>query len=210
MRDGILPAIKLSTIQLLRKRVLVVGLILLGAFSVIVHSTWTEEDGIHERIEWVGIFLIVICILGRTWCSYYISGRKDTTLVTVGPYSVCRNPLYVFSIIGAFGVGAQFGSLVAAVVFGAVTWIIFDMVAVQEEKSLLNAYGQVYDDYRARVPRFLPRPSRWRGAEVVNVHYDRVARTFIDANVFLLAIPLCEALEYFQDAGLWPVLFRIP
>jgi protein-S-isoprenylcysteine O-methyltransferase Ste14 len=190
--------------------VLLIGVILLGAFSVVVHSTWPDEDGMHEHIEWIGIFLIVICILGRTWCSYYISGRKDVTLVTVGPYSVCRNPLYVFSIVGAFGVGAQFGSLVATVVFGAVTWILFDLVAAQEEKSLLNAYGQIYDDYRAGVPRFLPRLSRWRGAKVVDVHYDRVVRTFIDASVFLLAIPITETLEYFQDAGLWPVLFRIP
>jgi hypothetical protein len=40
MRDGILPGINLSTIQRLRKQVLVVGLILLWPFSVIIHSKW--------------------------------------------------------------------------------------------------------------------------------------------------------------------------
>ena len=100
MRNGILPAIKLSTIQLLRKRVLMVGMILLGGLSVVVHSTWADEDVLHERIEWVGIFLIVVCIVGRTWCSYYISGRKDVTLVTVGPYSPWKAILLVFGVIG--------------------------------------------------------------------------------------------------------------
>ena len=38
-------------------------------------------------IEWAGIVLIVACILGRTWASLYIGGRKIDALVMDGPYS---------------------------------------------------------------------------------------------------------------------------
>jgi protein-S-isoprenylcysteine O-methyltransferase Ste14 len=36
----------------------------------------------------------------RLWCSLYISGYKNSQLITSGPYSLCRNPLYFFSFVG--------------------------------------------------------------------------------------------------------------
>jgi methanethiol S-methyltransferase len=39
------------------------------------------------------------------------------------------------------------------------------LIALQlEERDLLNRFGQRYQDYRARVPMFLPRPGRKRQA----------------------------------------------
>src|SRR5690606_40050349 len=67
--------------------------------------------------------LIVVCVIGRTWSSIYIAGHKVQTLVMDGPYSISRNPLYVFSIIGAAGAGAQLGSIVLALAAGFVAWI---------------------------------------------------------------------------------------
>ena len=87
---------------------------------------------------------------------------------------------------------------------------MFSFVVRQEEKSLREVYGKVYDEYCARVPRFLPRFSEWRGVATVEVDPARVARTFIDACVFLLAIPLAELLEYLQETGVIAVLFRLP
>ena len=69
-------------------------------------------------IEWFGIFAIILCIFGRTWTSLYIGGRKNRALLTKGPYSVVRNPLYVFSILGAAGAGAQLGSVISSVIIG--------------------------------------------------------------------------------------------
>ena len=209
-RDETSPAIELSIVQILRKRLLIWTTIAIGAGLAVVSSTWPDGQPVREFIEWTGIVLIVVCILGRTWCSCYISGRKDVALVTVSPYSVCRNPLYVFSVLGAIGVGAQFGSIVGAIGVGAAAWLVLDRVVVEEEKTLKLVYGQFYRDYCARVPRFMPRLSQWRGAETIEVHFDRVVRTFVDACVFLLAIPAAEILAYLQNAGLSPVLFRIP
>jgi len=45
-----------------------------------------------------GTLLAGVAVTGRAWSLMYISGKKNASLVTVGPYSLCRNPLYFFSI----------------------------------------------------------------------------------------------------------------
>ena len=94
-------------VQTIRKLVLsgafLIGVLMFALtgsrFDMPLHRT-------HELIEWSGIAAIIVCILGRTWASLYIAGRKIEQFVTDGPYSVMRNPLYFFSIIGTAGAGA--------------------------------------------------------------------------------------------------------
>ena len=47
----------------------------------------------------IGIALVGISSLGRMWCSLYIAGDKDESLMTQSPYSACRNPLYFFGMM---------------------------------------------------------------------------------------------------------------
>jgi len=60
---------------------------------------------ISTTLFFLGAIMVSIASLGRLWCSVYIAGYKTDHLVTSGPYSMCRNPLYFFSLIGALGVG---------------------------------------------------------------------------------------------------------
>jgi steroid 5-alpha reductase family enzyme len=161
-------------------------------------------------IEWVGFFLIVVCILGRTWSSLYIGGRKIEELVQTGPYSVMRNPLYFFSILGATGVGAQSGSVLIALICGLIALVVFRVVVGQEEKVLIDRYGDTYRAFMARVPRFFPKPSLWADDATLTIRPPRVVMTFADALVFLLAIPIAEGFEHLQDIGVLPVLLTLP
>lgn len=203
-------SVDLGSVQTIRKAVLLAAIAAVVVVFVFVSSQWPEGHLVHETLEWTGIALIALCIVGRTWCSLYIGGRKNTALVAVGPYSITRNPLYVFSIIGAAGVGAQLGSIMLAVATGAVAWIVFLVVAMQEEKYLLSVHADDYRGYLKRVPRFVPRWSQWHNVDLLHVRPGRVVRTFVDACFFLLAIPAAEVFESMQNAGLIPVLFRVP
>src|SRR5690349_15131041 len=89
----------IATVQTLRKLGLLVMLATIGVLFLFGTSRWPSPA--EDAIEWAGMILIFICVCGRTWCSLYIGGRKISELVAVGPYSISRNPLYVFSIIGA-------------------------------------------------------------------------------------------------------------
>jgi protein-S-isoprenylcysteine O-methyltransferase Ste14 len=196
--------------QTARKATLLAAVLLGVAFLLIGGSRWTDGGDVHEAIEWAGLALIVLCILGRTWCSLYIGGRKNRELAQAGPYSVSRNPLYLFSIIGAIGVGAQVGSIALAATAGFIAWLVLLMTTMREEAALTVNFGDAYRDYMARVPRFLPRLSQWKDAHTIEVRPQIVMTTFVDALVFLAAIPVAEGLEYLHGAGWLPTLLVLP
>ena len=199
----------LGRFQARRRRVLalLVGVIFLAL--LFVRSETTPGDSLHEYVEWVGGALILIAILGRTWCTLYIGGRKSAEVVTGGPYSVTRNPLYLFSAIGAIGIGAMTGSMVIALAFGVMTWLAFLAVIVVEERFLEQAFGQPYRDYMERVPRFFPKPWLFHESAELTVRPDLIYRTFTDGLVFILAYPFFETVEYLQAAGILPVVLHL-
>ena len=200
----------IAEVQFVRKLVLAAAVAVGVALFAVTASVSPPGATGHEFIEWAGIAAIIVCILGRTWASLYIGGRKIEQFVTEGPYSVARNPLYLFSILGAAGVGAQLGSIVSALLFGAIAWAVFSVVVRQEERLLAARYGSLYARYVATVPRFLPRLGLWRDTATLTVMPPKLLRTFADALLFLLAIPLAEMFERLQGAHLLPVLLRLP
>lgn len=200
---------KISDVQLIRKLVLGIA-VLIGILMFALTNSAVGGGSTHEMIEWAGIVSIVICILGRTWCTLYIGGRKIDHFITEGPYSVSRNPLYFFSILGAAGAGAQLGSLLAGLIFGVLAWIVFHVVVLQEERLLADRYGAAYASYMATVPRFLPNPRLWRDVPLLQVMPPKILRTFGDAMFLLLSVPIAEGFEQLQNAGILPVLFRLP
>jgi protein-S-isoprenylcysteine O-methyltransferase Ste14 len=180
---------------------------LLAAFLLFVSTAWEKEQ--DELIEAVGVSLIGAAILGRLWCTLYIGGRKSDTVVSSGPYSIMRNPLYFFSAIGAAGVGAQSGSIAVALLFGFLCVIAFHFVIRREEGFLSGQFGSDYRDYLVRVPRFWPNVRLFRDDAVLSVHPDRLYVTFLDGLVFFAALPAFEGVEYLQQSGVAPVLLRL-
>ena len=201
---------KIHTVQTIRKIVLY-AIVAVGVFVfAVTTSIHPSGQTVHEMIEWLGIVLIVLCILGRTWSSLYIGGRKIEEFVQTGPYSVMRNPLYFFSFLGAAGVGMQVGSVTLGLICAVLAWLVFYTVVRQEEQVLEARYGAAYRSYLGRVPRFLPNPSLWHDEPTLTIRPPRVLMTFADALVFLLAVPLAELFEYLQNTGAIPVLLRLP
>jgi protein-S-isoprenylcysteine O-methyltransferase Ste14 len=198
---------RLRRLQRRRKLALAVaaaGLFVLLAFVRAPHwfgGLW------HEAIEILGLVLIGVAIVGRTWCTLYIGGRKAAEVVDTGPYSISRNPLYVFSFLGAFGIGAETGSLTAGLLVMAAVIVVFAVVVRGEERALGRLFGEPYALYCARVPRFGPAFSLWRDMETVTVRPALLWRTLRDGLVFFLVVPLFEIVDALQAAGvLVPVL----
>ncbi len=201
----------LQQLQRKRKQVLVAGIVCGLALLAITDPTWrTEWRRLHRAIQFSGLLLILVCILGRTWGTLYIGGQKKRELVTKGPSSVVRNPLYLFTLFGAAGMGALSGSIAMALLSAAFATVVFVSVVRQEEQFLLTTFPHDYPAYAARVPRLWPRFSAWQDADQLIVKPHLVNRTFFDASLFLLAVPLIALKALLRDLGWLPILFHLP
>ncbi|WP_160113667.1 methyltransferase family protein [Phyllobacterium salinisoli] len=184
----------LNRVQLRRKAV--IWWISTCFLPVIFFTTAHFKAGSWQRdwIEDFGALLIFIAILGRAWCTLYIGGKKTVALVTSGPYSVSRNPLYFFSFVAVAGLGLQTGSISMAAFMTLAAYLVFLPVVLREEAGLSTAHGAHYEAYRNSVPRFLPRPSLWRDEDVVTVSPGMLRRTIVDGMVFVLLAFLVRVL----------------
>jgi protein-S-isoprenylcysteine O-methyltransferase Ste14 len=167
-------------------------------------------EGLHRTLEATGQLMILIGIAGRAWCTMHIGGQKFTELVTAGPFSVSRNPLYVFSLIAAFGAGLQTGSLLFATLTTIGVWIVIHATVRKEETALGARFGEAYAAYCARTPRYGPRLSSWRGQDSVVVTMPLFYRTLADGLLFYLIVPVAELIDWLQALGSLPVLLKLP
>jgi protein-S-isoprenylcysteine O-methyltransferase Ste14 len=198
---------EMSRYQARRRIAVAVIIALLLLVLLFVRTAWPR--GVHEYIEAFGLGFIMMAILGRMWCTLYIGGHKGAQIVRTGPYSLSRNPLYVFSAIGAFGIGCMTGSLGIALLLAAACYITFLFVILAEEGYLENTFGQPYRDYKLEVPRFFPRFSSYRDVETLTIRPKTLYNTFFDGLVFFVAYPVFEFLEYLQGAGILPILLHV-
>ena len=202
-------AFDLQRIQRIRKWTIGLSLavvVLVAMFS----ASWWGDGSTHEAVEAIGLGAIVLSIVGRAWCSLYIGGRKKAQVVCTGPYSISRNPLYVFSYAGAFGIGAQTGSMTIAAIFVLIAVVVFHFTIEREEAWLSAEFGEAYRDYLARTPRCGPDFSKWRDEDELSIRPRFFVTTIRDGLVFLLAIPIFEGVDMAQAAGWLPVLLPLP
>lgn len=90
----------MAYLQSLDKTVTAVGAILVLTITSFSESHWTEHHPLGGNLPAaLGLFLAAIAAMARIWCAVYIEGHKTKTIITMGPYSMCRNPRYLFSRI---------------------------------------------------------------------------------------------------------------
>lgn len=200
----------LQSVQKVRKVAVLGALLALIGLTLVSQSITGVDSELHEVVEAVGLAAIVFAIVGRAWCSLYIGGRKTAEIVSRGPYSITRNPLYVFSFFGAFGVGAQTGSLTLALLFMLASYAVFRLTVQREEAWLEGAFGSQYTDYLDRTPRFVPNFKLWRDEDELSIRPAFFLLTIRDGLVFLLAVPLFEGIDMAQAEGWLRVFARLP
>jgi protein-S-isoprenylcysteine O-methyltransferase Ste14 len=108
-----------------------------------------------------------ICVVLGEWIRLYsvafigsISRTRRSSLgqqlVTTGPFGVVRNPLYVgnFLIVCGFTVfTAKFWMVLLGIILFSIQYVF---IVQYEEQLLSERFGQSYEDYKRRVPAWLP------------------------------------------------------
>ena len=82
------------TLRKLRINLLRLVFIPIIFIAVFVRPGWSLESVTGFVMELGGYIFLLGGLVIRIWCTFYIGNRKSKELITEGPYSICRNPLY--------------------------------------------------------------------------------------------------------------------
>lgn len=156
-----------------------------------------------------GIFLAGIASLGRLWCTLYIAGYKTENLVTDGPYSMSRNPLYFFSLLGALGVGLGTETLTITAIILFSFAIYYPFVILSEEKRLMTIHQSNFSAYMARTPRFFPCLAALREPQSYTVSPILFRKHAMSALWFVWVLGLLEVVEILHRTSILPTLTKI-
>jgi protein-S-isoprenylcysteine O-methyltransferase Ste14 len=104
------------------------------------------------------MLLSLLLVVPGVWLRAYAAGyvRKNAELTTTGPYAYTRNPLYLGSMMIAFGFAVAAGSWIILITL-AVLFAAIYIPTIQSEEGYLREHFAGFDDYAAKVPRLLPR-----------------------------------------------------
>jgi protein-S-isoprenylcysteine O-methyltransferase Ste14 len=100
------------------------------------------------------LLLVIPGLLLRAYASGYV--KKNAELTVTGPYAYTRNPLYLGSILMAFGFAAASRNLWIALALALLFLLIYGPTIYSEEQFLRSTFPG-FESYAQRVPRLFPR-----------------------------------------------------
>src|SRR5262245_6231350 len=192
-------------------RIAVTRIFALGFFIVLLLTESTlDQYLIGEILFLFGLVLVGLGVCGRLWCSLYISGHKNTALITQGPYSITRNPLYFFSFLGFLGIACatEILTFVAIAVIGFA--IFYPGVIRNEEKFLKQKFGSAYEEYCANTPRFFQDFKKFHEPETYVVNTRLFVRSMWDAMWFVWLVGIIEVVEALHEKHVVAPLIHLP
>lgn len=143
----------LNKSRMFHSRIIMLGLLATGVFFT---TPWERMMGLREMTDFIGYAFIITCALGRIYASVFIGGQKNDTLITWGPYSLMRNPLYFFSLLGITGIAIMSHSIIATVIAFSTTFFLYRSLIAREEKYLEEKFGNRYLRYKYQTPSLFP------------------------------------------------------
>lgn len=126
-------------------------------------TTWTGmiTGGLFV---WIGLMLFVLCVnifalIGQGTLAPWDPTKK---LIVYGPYRHVRNPMITSVAMMLIGQAIFWGSWIIGLWAG--TFIIINHVyfIFSEEPGLEKRFGESYLQYKANVPRWIPRLKPWK------------------------------------------------
>ncbi|HSA26438.1 MAG TPA: isoprenylcysteine carboxylmethyltransferase family protein [Phycisphaerae bacterium] len=141
------------------------------AYQIDVHLPACRVDIGVFRYVGVAVFVLFFVIyargsytLTRLGRGAYVEFDPPKEFVATGPFCWCRNPI-AGSVVGMIlGEALAFSSVGIFLLFLVAIPLAHLQVVLLEEPLLERRFGSAYNDYRARVPRWFPRPPGNEGA----------------------------------------------
>ena len=150
---------------------------MMALYIVAFNLAWTgENNSLHYLLNGLGILsattfrvlVVMFAVVGisgwflRVWGASYVGSRtvharelRTDDLVTCGPFSYSRNPLYLGSTLMPIGFFPEL-TPTGFVFLVTATFFLHRYFISKEEDAMLKTYGEAFKKYRASVPRLFP------------------------------------------------------
>jgi len=130
-------------------------------------NLWSSLIGLGELgmlISMILGYLLLFTGIGifvQGWRELY-RARQQNQLVTTGLYRFVRHPQYTGLFIGLFGEGVVHWPTLFSVAIFPVIVLAYFLLSRNEEKKVLEQFGDEYRAYQKQVPMFIPRSGQWK------------------------------------------------
>lgn len=187
----------------------VMAVCILVTFACGIPNLTVTHPVLEKSLFFAGIALASFGAAGRAWATSYISGQKMKRLITTGPYSLCRNPLYFFSLILGIGFGFCTETVTMPILITVVLGLLYYFQIRYEEQQLGSLFGKEYTSYLATTPRFFPSFRHYSEPDEIIISPRLLKRGLFGIAFLLILIGAFELLEALHQSGVLPVLVRI-
>jgi protein-S-isoprenylcysteine O-methyltransferase Ste14 len=142
--------------------VLYSGTILTGALSPIVLPTPWVTSPFADFLTGIGLMMIAVALLidfkamgiMRTKRTTIMPNKGAAHLVTSGPFSFSRNPIYLANTMLTIGAGFFFGIIWFIPLAFLAAFFTTKLAIEREEKHLAAKFGKPWRDYARKVRRW--------------------------------------------------------
>ncbi|GGA75542.1 hypothetical protein GCM10011507_28620 [Edaphobacter acidisoli] len=147
------------------------------------------------RPTWQTMAESLVLVVPGVWLRAYASGyvKKNAELTRTGPYAHTRNPLYLGSMMIAFGFAIAAWSWIILVAL-AILFAAIYLPTIRSEEAYLREHFAGFDAYAGQVPRLLPRLTAAKTAEAAGSFSRELYMKHREYNAGIGAIALYAAL----------------
>ena len=147
------------------------------------------------RPTWQTMGWSLVLVAPGVWLRAYASGyvKKNAELTRTGPYAHTRNPLYLGSMMIAFGFALAAWSWIILVAL-AILFAVIYLPTIRSEEAYLREHFAGFDEYAALVPRLLPRLTPAKTSETAGRFSRELYLKHREYNAGMGAIALYAAL----------------
>ncbi len=172
---------------------------------------WRSGEGnplVGSVLFFLGILLACLGFFGRVWCLSFIQGRKKKVLIKEGPYSLCRHPLYLFSLIGGVGVGLCTQTLTIPLIF-LVAFAFYYPIVIRREEKFLGDIFEGYEAYKLESNAIVPNWSKFAEGENVTMCARSFRQELTEAAGSVAFIGVILLVQGLQSAAILPTYFLL-
>ncbi len=133
--------------------------------SILLQKLWPIDDAL---LHTTAAHVLGLCFIGLFFCFAFpalwrFASSKNTlitikaanSLQTTGIYSISRNPMYMGLLFLYFGIAVFAGNWWTYLVSPLLIIVVQFYVIKKEEHYLYRKFGQVYEEYKKRVRRWI-------------------------------------------------------